>query len=203
MLKSNNLIFLIYFICVVCSCNGKKEQKALYVFKEQELISYGSKDDISTLIIRDIDSIPASISEFTNVEDIFIAFPGKKKSYLPISLGKLSKLANLSVFEASDITNLSQAITVMPGLKRLTLSRLDSVPGNLFLMKDLKYLHLSKIKMGDAGMKICAMKSLETISITGTFVKAFPDCICEMEHLKVIDTLGNSEIRLPDCWKNK
>ena len=100
--------------------------------------------------------------------------------------------------------NLEEAIQNKELVYKLNLSkkRLDSLPSNLFLLKNLEYLDLSKNRLDHIPKELKALQNLEHINLSKNNFTDFPEIITELRLLQEIVINNNKITSIPKQIKN-
>ena len=100
--------------------------------------------------------------------------------------------------------NLEEAIQNKEHVYKLNLSRkkLDSLPNNLFLLKNLEYLDLSKNRLDHIPKELKALQNLEHINLSKNNFTDFPEIITELRLLQEIIINNNKITSIPKQIKN-
>ncbi len=113
--------------------------------------------------------------------------------------------------------NLEEAVQNKELVYKLNLSRkkLDSLPNNLFQLKNLEYLDLSKNRLDHIPKELKALQNLEHINLSKNNFTDFPKIITELSQLQEIIINNNKITSIPkqikylnslvklDMWSNE
>lgn len=80
---------------------------------------------------------------------------------------------------------------------RLQKQKLESIPDEVFMFKNLRTLDLSKNNIKDIDTRIAELKYLENLDLSKNEIDTFPEVICEIRKLKVLKMSRNNMEEIP------
>ena len=118
---------------------------------------------IHLILILPISQVPEELTKLKNLE--VLCLEGNKETILPISLGDLSKLKDLSLHQFN----------------------LEFIPKSIGNLKNLKVLRFSKFRMIQFPKQMENLNSLEIFGLYESKLESIPEFLLKLESLKEFD----------------
>lgn len=129
------------------------------------------------------DSLPTNISEFKNLEKLYVGKNNLK--YLPSSIGELKKLKVLSL-TANKLDSLPEEIGELESLEQLWLwqNNLKTLPGSIGQLKNLKNLYVHYNWLDSIPESIGGCEALEFVNLNRNNLQRIPESLGKIKGLK-------------------
>jgi Leucine-rich repeat (LRR) protein len=145
--------------------------------------------------------LDASTGKVTTIYLKQVAGTGYEDSVLPACVGLLSQLGSLKSFFAQ-VMGLTSVPKELGNLKQLTelginYNKITALPAEISKLTELTYLAIGENKLTSLP-DLRALTKLEHLSISANPFPAFPETICDLISLRILDAYNSSFTALPE-----
>ena len=155
---------------------------------------------VINLRCNNLDSLPASIGNFYNLEELDLSL--SHITVLPKEIGKLTRLKKLKLWHTG-LTELPKEIGNLTALTYLDVAEneLREIPKEIGKLKALKQLHLESNKLTSIPKEIAGLSNLEYLDVHANQIKRIPGQIGKLDKLTTLilggESGGNPLIDIP------
>ena len=156
-----------------------------------------SGQTILSLLLRQIEELPESIGELTNLTSLILGHNYFR--VLPESIGQLTNLTSLNL-ESTSLTVLPESIGELTNLISLDLggSSLTVLPESVGQLKNLISLDLFHNRLTVLPESIGQLTNLISLNLVGNSLTVLPESIGQLKNLTSLNLGGNSLTVLPE-----